>query len=121
MNWEKRHICHGTHAGTIATKTLSSMVFGACATIVPHTCCIQCRTNAIEELRNQVGTFRFDLKNLASSKGDKAARKAGLVKAKALIQEAEQLDLALRKKDKSKAKDIYKSVLGLLNDFDSSL
>lgn len=68
-----------------------------------------------------MGTFRFDLKNLASSKGDKPARKAGLQMAKALIQEAEQLDLALRKKDKKKAQELYTSVVAKLNAFDSSL
>lgn len=77
------------------------------------------RSEAIEELRRQVGNFRFDLKNLAASKGDKKERKEGLAKAKDLVTACEQLDLAMRKKDQEKAKQLYTLVIDKLNDFSS--
>lgn len=80
-------------------------------------CARACRSEAIEELRRQVGNFRFDLRNLAASKGDKKERKEGLAKAKDLVVACEQLDLAMRKKDQEKAKQLYTLVVNKLNDF----
>jgi len=60
-------------------------------------------TEAREELRRQVGTLRFDLNTLASTKADKAAKKAALALRKDFITSVEALDLALRKKDKDSA------------------
>lgn len=59
-------------------------------------------TEAREELRRQVGTLRFDLAALASSK-EKTARKAALALNKEFIAEVEGLDFAIRKKDKESA------------------
>ena len=80
--------------------------------------CARCRTLAKEELRNQVGTFRFDLRNLASSKGSKEERKAGISKAKELIVACEDLDQAIQKKDQEKAKKLYGKVTDKLSAFD---
>jgi len=60
-------------------------------------------TAAREELRNQVGTLRFDLNTLASAKGSKEAKKAALAARKDFVTSVEALDLALRKKDKDSA------------------
>jgi len=57
---------------------------------------------AREELRRQVGTLRFDLNTLASTKG-KEAKKDALAARKEFIKAVEDLDLALRKKDKDSA------------------
>jgi photosystem II oxygen-evolving enhancer protein 3 len=60
-------------------------------------------TEAREELRRQVGTLRFDLNTLASAKGGKAEKKQGLALSKGFIAAVEDLDLSLRKKDKTAA------------------
>jgi len=60
-------------------------------------------TEAREELRRQVGTLRFDLNTLASSKASKEAKKAALAARKDFVTSVEALDLALRKKDKDSA------------------
>uniref|UniRef100_A0A061RFT2 Photosystem II oxygen-evolving enhancer protein 3 n=1 Tax=Tetraselmis sp. GSL018 TaxID=582737 RepID=A0A061RFT2_9CHLO len=60
-------------------------------------------TDAKEELRRQVGTLRFDLNTLASSTGDKAARKAALGVNKDLLKKIEELDFQIRSKNKEKA------------------
>lgn len=78
-----------------------------------------CRTLAKEELRNQVGTFRFDLKNLVAAKGTKGERKEGLAKAKDLIVACEVLDQAIRDKNLDKAKKEYATVQSKLSAFDS--
>jgi len=59
-------------------------------------------TEAREELRRQVGTLRFDLNTLASTKG-KEAKKDALAARKEFIKAVEDLDFALRKKDKESA------------------
>ncbi|KAI8464211.1 MAG: oxygen-evolving enhancer protein 3, chloroplastic [Monoraphidium minutum] len=59
-------------------------------------------TEAREELRRQVGTLRFDLNALAGTKG-KDAKKAALAARKDFLAAVEDLDLALRKKDKATA------------------
>jgi len=59
-------------------------------------------TEAREELRRQVGTLRFDLNTLASTKA-KEAKKDALAARKEFIRAVEDLDLALRKKDKDSA------------------
>lgn len=41
-----------------------------------HACVASCRTEAREELRRQVGTLRFDLNTLASTKGKEAKKEA---------------------------------------------
>lgn len=78
-----------------------------------------CRTEAREELRRQVGFFRFDLRNLATSRGTKDQRKEGLDKAKNLIKATERLDFTLTKKSKDEAKREYDVVIDKLKDFDS--
>jgi Oxygen evolving enhancer protein 3 (PsbQ) len=78
-----------------------------------------CRTAGKEELRNQVGQFRFDLKNIASSKSSKEDRKQGLAKAKDLITACERLDYQMTKKSSEGAAETYKIVLDKLKDFDS--
>ena len=57
-------------------------------------------TEAREQLRRQVGTLRFDLNTLAGAKGGKEEKKKGLALRKSFIAAVEDLDLALRKKDK---------------------
>jgi photosystem II oxygen-evolving enhancer protein 3 len=59
-------------------------------------------TEAREELRRQVGTLRFDLNTLASTK-PKDAKKDALAARKEFIRAVEDLDFALRKKDKESA------------------
>lgn len=59
-------------------------------------------TEAREELRRQVGTLRFDLNTLASTKA-KDAKKDALAARNEFIKAVEDLDLALRKKDKDSA------------------
>jgi photosystem II oxygen-evolving enhancer protein 3 len=59
-------------------------------------------TEAREELRRQVGTLRFDLNSLAAPLA-KDERKAALALRKDFIKSVEDLDLALRKKDKDSA------------------
>ncbi len=60
------------------------------------------RTEAREQLRRQVGTLRFDLNTLASTK-EKEAKKAALGLRKEFIQAVEDLDFALREKDQASA------------------
>ena len=84
----------------------------------PIVCSCVYRTLAKEELRNQVGTFRFDLRNLASAKESKEDRKAGVAKAKELIVACEDLDQAIRNKDQEKAKKLYGKVTDKLASFD---
>ena len=50
-----------------------------------------------------MGTLRFDLQTLASAKGGKAEKKQGLALSKGFIAPVEDLDLSLRKKDKTAA------------------
>jgi photosystem II oxygen-evolving enhancer protein 3 len=59
-------------------------------------------TEAREQLRRQVGTLRFDLNTLASTK-EKEAKKAALGLRKEFIQAVEDLDFALREKDQASA------------------
>lgn len=59
-------------------------------------------TEAREELRRQVGTLRFDLNTLASTK-PKEAKKEALAARKEFIRAVEDLDFALRKKDQDSA------------------
>lgn len=59
-------------------------------------------TEAREELRRQVGTLRFDLNTLAGVKG-KEDRKKALALNKSFIAAVEDLDLAIRKKNKDVA------------------
>jgi photosystem II oxygen-evolving enhancer protein 3 len=59
-------------------------------------------TEAREELRRQVGTLRFDLNTLASTK-PKEAKKEALALRKDFIRAVEDLDFALRKKDQDSA------------------
>eukprot|EP00879_Flechtneria_rotunda_P000732 GHRR01000852.1.p1 GENE.GHRR01000852.1~~GHRR01000852.1.p1 ORF type:complete len:226 (+),score=89.55 GHRR01000852.1:69-680(+) len=59
-------------------------------------------TEAREELRRQVGTLRFDLNSLASTK-TKEQKKKALALRKEFIRSVEDLDYALRKKDKDSA------------------
>jgi hypothetical protein len=77
------------------------------------------RTEAKEELRNQVGNFRQDLRTLASAKGSKDERKEGLAKAKSLIEACEELDFAIRSKDLDKAVKYYANVKDSLKSFTS--
>ncbi|KXZ43843.1 hypothetical protein GPECTOR_79g122 [Gonium pectorale] len=58
-------------------------------------------TEAREQLRRQVGTLRFDLNTLASTKGVKADKKKALELRKEFIQKVEDLDFALREKDEA--------------------
>ncbi|WIA32261.1 hypothetical protein OEZ86_003107 [Tetradesmus obliquus] len=60
-------------------------------------------TEAREELRRQMGTLRFDLNTLASAKTGKEEKKAALALRKDFIRSVEELDLAMRKKDKDSA------------------
>ena len=60
-------------------------------------------TEAREELRRQVGTLRFDLNALASAKAGKEDKKKALALSKDFLAAVEDLDLALRKKDKASA------------------
>jgi photosystem II oxygen-evolving enhancer protein 3 len=60
-------------------------------------------TEAREELRRQVGTLRFDLNTLASAKAGKEEKKKALALRKDFLAAVEDLDLALRKKDKTTA------------------
>ncbi|GIL52023.1 hypothetical protein Vafri_7985, partial [Volvox africanus] len=60
-------------------------------------------TEAREQLRRQVGTLRFDLNTLASSKAVKADKKKALELKKDFIQKVEDLDFALRAKDEPSA------------------
>lgn len=78
-----------------------------------------CRTEAKEELRRQVGTFRFDLRNLASARGSKPERKEALEKAKALVTACERLDYTFTKKDQTEAKRNFAIVVDKLKDFDA--
>jgi photosystem II oxygen-evolving enhancer protein 3 len=60
-------------------------------------------TEAREELRRQLGTLRFDLNSLATAKAGKEEKKKALALRKDFIRSVEDLDLALRKKDKESA------------------
>ncbi|KAF6256083.1 oxygen-evolving enhancer protein 3, chloroplastic [Scenedesmus sp. NREL 46B-D3] len=60
-------------------------------------------TEAREELRRQMGTLRFDLNTLATAKTGKEEKKAALALRKQFIRSVEDLDLAMRKKDKDSA------------------
>ena len=66
-----------------------------------------------------MGTFRFDLKNLASSRSDKDARREGIAKAKDLVTACERLDYVMTKKDLTKARENYDLVIDKLKSFDS--
>ena len=54
-------------------------------------------TQARNELRRQVGTMRFDINNLVENKG------SGKADAKKFYKNVEQLDFAIRQKDKAAA------------------
>jgi len=60
-------------------------------------------TEAKEELRRQVGTLRFDLNTLASTTGDKSAKKAAIAANRELIKKIEDLDYQIIQKNKSSA------------------
>mmetsp|Transcript_5905 Transcript_5905/g.10070 ORF Transcript_5905/g.10070 Transcript_5905/m.10070 type:complete len:213 (-) Transcript_5905:146-784(-) len=60
-------------------------------------------TEAKEELRRQVGTLRFDLNTVASTAGDKAAKKMAIAGNRELIRKIEDLDYSVRSKDKDAA------------------
>ncbi|KAI8464498.1 MAG: oxygen evolving enhancer protein 3-domain-containing protein [Monoraphidium minutum] len=60
-------------------------------------------TEAREELRRQVGTLRFDLNTLAGAKG-KDGKKAALAARKDFLAAVEDLDFALRSKNKDSAR-----------------
>lgn len=59
-----------------------------------HVFCPSCRTEAREELRRQVGTLRFDLNTLASTKG-KEAKKDALAARKEFIKAVSTPDLTM--------------------------
>jgi photosystem II oxygen-evolving enhancer protein 3 len=60
-------------------------------------------TEAREELRRQLGTLRFDLNSLATAKPGKEEKKKALALRKDFIRSVEDLDLALRQKNKEAA------------------
>ncbi|KFM27479.1 Oxygen-evolving enhancer protein 3, chloroplastic [Auxenochlorella protothecoides] len=70
-------------------------------------------TEAREQLRRQVGTLRFDVRAVAESL-PKAEKKEAFAAGKQFLKQTEALDLALRKKDETKA-------LGLLDSTKSAL
>lgn len=71
-------------------------------------------TEAKEELRRQVGTLRFDLNTLASTKA-KEEKKASLAANKAFIKQVETFDLAIRQKKQDKALAAYDAVIAALD------
>lgn len=60
-------------------------------------------TEAKEELRRQVGTLRFDLNTVASTAGDKSAKKMAIAGNRELIKKIEDLDYSVRSKDQEAA------------------
>ena len=66
-----------------------------------------------------MGTFRFDLKNLASARGTKPERKEALSAAKQLVTACERLDYTFTKKNQTEAKREFAVVMDKLKDFDT--
>lgn len=77
-------------------------------------------TLAKEEMR-QISNLRQDLLTLSSAATNKADRKAGATKAKALLDACTDLDEAIKKKDAKLATSLYASVQDKLSSFQSTI
>merc|ERR1711959_622225 len=71
-------------------------------------------TKAMEALRLQVGTLRFDLNTLAETK-PKAEKKAALAAKKQFFNEIEKVDFAIREKKMDAALEAYDTAISSLD------
>lgn len=74
-------------------------------------------TDAVNELHNQLGNIRADMRTITASMPNKSDRKEGASKARNLIVAMEDLDYALQRQDTGKTATLYAKVNDELTSF----